>query len=117
QAEEGIGLGLLPGLLGRLAAEAAPLLDGAACPRTSDLPTLEVVGVVLETALRSVLVDLGRDALAPMADDPDLGLFTGLQAADDLLDDPVGQDAFQILVHFVFRRRSHRRAAPRFPGA
>ena len=99
EPEHGVGLLGLPGFLGGGLAEAAAAVHGTLGAGVPDLPPFLVGGVVLEAPGLPGLVDLGRDDLAAGPDQPDVGLLAAPQPRDDLVDDAVGEERGEGIVH------------------
>ena len=84
-----IHLGVLPGGLGFLAAEARALGHGAGLPAAAHLAPFLVLRALLEAALPHVAIDLGAADLAAGAHGVDRGFLAGFEGAEDFVDDAV----------------------------
>jgi hypothetical protein len=97
QLRQRVGLGRLPRLLRGLAAELGAAVHRPLGAAVAHGPPLAVPRVILEAAKLASLVELGGDGLPPVAHQPDLCFFPGLQLAVDLVDDSVFENFLQTI--------------------
>ena len=90
-----IHLGVLPGGLRFLAAEARALGHGARLAAAAHLASFLVLRALLEAALPHVAIDLGAADLRAGAHRVDRGFLAGLEGAEDFVDDAVVDQRLQ----------------------
>src|SRR4051812_48342021 len=95
QLVERVHLGVLPGRLRFLAAEARALGHGAHLPAAAHLAALLVLSALLETALAHVAIHLGAADLRASSHGVDGGFLAGLERTENFVDDAVVDQRLQ----------------------